>query len=170
MNDTRTGNKLLVKLLLVPVRLPDLPDHPLTLLVCRQKRGRQPWYLLTNESVTTQQEAWDIVLAYQRRWQIEQAFRFNKSELALESPRLWLFENRLKLMMMVALVYAFLLSLLPLNSQQDLLRYGCHRTGKRYKDAFVPLYRTRVALGYLLDVNHLIALLLQDLLHSQNSG
>ncbi len=69
MNDTRTGNKLLVKLLLVPVRLPDLPDHPLTLLVCRQKRGRQPWYLLANESVTTQQEAWDIVLAYQRRWQ-----------------------------------------------------------------------------------------------------
>jgi hypothetical protein len=170
MKDTKTGNQILVKLLLVPVRLPDLPDHPLTLLVCRQKRGRQPWYLLTNEPVTSEQEAWDIVLAYQRRWQIEQAFRFNKSELALESPRLWLFENRLKLMMMVALVYAFLLSLLPLDSQQDLLRYGCHRTGKRYKDAFVPLYRTRVALGYLFEVNHLLQLLLQDLLTHQNSG
>jgi hypothetical protein len=67
MNDTRTNNKLLVKLLLVPVRLPDLPDRPLTLLVCRQKRGRQPWYLLTNEAVTSEQEAWDLVLAYQRR-------------------------------------------------------------------------------------------------------
>jgi hypothetical protein len=170
MKDTKTGNQILVKLLFVSVRLPDLPDQPLTLLVCRQKRGRQPWYLLTNERVTTEQEAWDIVLAYQRRWQIEQAFRFNKSELALESPRLWLFENRLKLMMMVALVYAFLLSLLSLDSQQDLLRYGCHRTGKRYKDAFVPLYRTRVALGYLLEVNHLLQLLLQDLLVRQNSG
>jgi len=170
MKDTKTGNKLLVKLLFVPVRLPELPDQPLTLLVCRQKRGRQPWYLLTNERVTTQQEAWDIVLAYQRRWQIEQAFRFNKSELALESPRLWLFENRLKLMMMVALIYAFLLSMLSLDSQQDLLRYGCHRTGKRYKDAFVPLYRTRVALSYLLEVNHLLQLLLHDLLTHQNLG
>jgi hypothetical protein len=53
MKDTRTGNKLLVKLLFLPVGLPDLPDEPLTLLVCLQKRGRQPWYLLTNEAVTT---------------------------------------------------------------------------------------------------------------------
>jgi hypothetical protein len=111
-----------------------------------------------------------MVLAYQRRWQIEQAFRFNKSELALESPRLWLFENRLKLMMMVALIYAFLLSLLSLASQKDLLRYGCHRTGKRYKDAFVPLYRTRVALSYLLGANHLLKVLLLDLITHQNSG
>ena len=170
MRDTKTGNQVLVKLLFAPVRLPDLPDQPLTLLVCRQKRGRQPWYLLTNEKITTEQEAWHIMLAYQRRWQIEQAFRFNKSELALESPRLWLFENRLKLMMMVALIYAFLLSLLCLDSHNDLLRYGCHRTGKRYKDAFLPLYRTRVALSYLFEVNLLLKLLLQDLLHNQNSG
>jgi transposase len=60
--------------------------------------------------------------------------------------------------------------LLSLNSQQDLLRFGCHRTGKRYKDAFVPLYRTRVALSYLLEVNHLIQLLLQKMLTHQNSG
>ncbi len=73
-------------------------------------------------------------------------------------------------MMMVALVYAFLLSLLSPDSQQDLLRYGCHRIGKRYKDAFVPLYRTRVALAYLLEVNYLLQLLLQDLLAEQNSG
>jgi hypothetical protein len=99
MKDTRTGNQLLVKLLFVSVRLPELPHQPLTLLVCHQKRGRQPWYLLTKEPVTIEQEAWDIVLAYQRRWQIQQAFRFNKSELALASPHLWLFENRLKLMM-----------------------------------------------------------------------
>jgi hypothetical protein len=69
MKDTKTGSKLLVKLLFVPVRLADLADRPLTLLVCRQKRGRQPWYLLTNEPVTSEQQAWDLVLAYQRRWQ-----------------------------------------------------------------------------------------------------
>lgn len=168
MKDTRTGNTFVSKLLFVPVRLPDLPDRSLTLLVCRQKRSRQPWYLLTNEPVTSEQQAWAIVLAYQRRWQIEQAFRFNKSELALESPRLWMFENRLKLMMIVALIYAFLLSLLILDTQQELLRYGCHRTGKRYKDASVPLYRTRLALSYLFGINHLLKLL--NLLQFQNSG
>lgn len=30
-----------------------------------------------------------MVFAYARRWQIEMAFRYTKSELALESPRLW---------------------------------------------------------------------------------
>jgi len=33
-------------------------------------------------------DAWRISLAYNRRWQIEMAIRFDKSELAMESPRL----------------------------------------------------------------------------------
>ncbi len=40
------------------------------------------------------------------------AYRYVKSELALESPRLWFWHNRLKLLLMTTLVYAFLLSLL----------------------------------------------------------
>ena len=40
------------------------------------------------------------------------AIRFDKSELAMESPRVWAWENRLKLLLIVALAYAFLLSLL----------------------------------------------------------
>jgi hypothetical protein len=43
------------------------------------------------------EEAWQVFLAYARHWQIETAFRFFKSELALESSRLWLWHNRLKL-------------------------------------------------------------------------
>ena len=34
-------------------------------------------------------ENWDVVFAYARRWQIEMSFRYGKSELAMESPRLW---------------------------------------------------------------------------------
>jgi hypothetical protein len=49
-------------------------------------------------------------------------------------------------------------------------RYGCHRTGKRYKDASVPLYRTRQALCYLFTVNHLLKLRLHDILKDHNSG
>ena len=49
---------------------------------------------------------------YARRWQIKMALRFNKSELAIDSPRVWSWERRLKLLMIVTLVYAFLLRLL----------------------------------------------------------
>ena len=43
----------------------------------------------------------------------------------MESPRLWFWEKRLKLLLMVSLVYAFLLSLLApdlVSLVQDLLR------------------------------------------------
>ncbi|MEZ0541077.1 hypothetical protein [Fibrella arboris] len=107
---------------------------------------------------------WSVVLAYARRCgsppgQIEACWRFSKSELALQSPRLWLWANRLKLMMMVALVYAFLLSLLVIDKQADrlaLLRHWCHRTGKRCQSALTPLYRLRAALAALLTTYQII--------------
>lgn len=131
------------------------PNHPLTLLICRPgRKGRQPWYLLTNEEVKNDQQAWKLVEAYARRWQIEQCFRFTKSELGMESCRLWFWENKMKLLQIVALVYAFLLSLLEKNLQdyiRALLRAGCHRTGKRCRIAPVPLYRIRLALANLFN-------------------
>jgi hypothetical protein len=132
-------------------------DCPLTLLICRPgRKGRQPWYLLTNEAVATDKQAWQLVRAYARRWQIEQSFRFNKSELGMESCRLWFWENKMKLLQIVALVYAFLLSLLAKNLQQhirSLLRAGCHRTGKRCRNAPAPLYRIRLALANLFNLS-----------------
>ena len=44
-------------------------------MVSRPGQGRQPWYLLTNEPVATLEEAWRIVFAYARRWQIEMTYR-----------------------------------------------------------------------------------------------
>ncbi len=41
---------------------------------------------MTNEPVENAEVAWRVVQAYARRWQIEMSLRFNKSELALESP------------------------------------------------------------------------------------
>ena len=133
----------------------DYADCPLTLIICRSgRKGRQPWYLLTNEPVENDQQAWKLVHAYARRWQIEQSFRFTKSELGMESCRLWFWENRMKLLQIVALVYAFLLSLLEEKLQnyiQRLLREGCHRTGKRCKNTPTPLYRIRLALANLFN-------------------
>jgi hypothetical protein len=91
-------------------------------------------------------------LPYMRRFQIELAFRYSKSELAFESPRLWRWEHRVKLLMLATLAYAFLLSLLILPYEPVrlwLLRYYCHRTGKHYREARVPLYRLRSALSRL---------------------
>lgn len=134
-----------------PVTHPDYPGQ-LYLVVSRPGKGRSPWYLLTNEPIVGVDEAWRSVFCYARRWQVEMAYRYGKSELAMESPRLWRWENRLKLLLMVTLVYAFLLSLLAADLadlRQALLRQWCHRTGERYREAAIPLYRLRSALSRL---------------------
>ena len=135
----------------VPVRHPQLGDE-LRLVVSRPGKGRTPWYLLTNETIETTDDAWRVVMAYARGWQVEMCYRACKTDLAMESPRLWFWENRLKLLLMVSLVYAFLLSLLAAELTplvQDLLRRRCHRTGERYRCLAVPLSRLRAALSAL---------------------
>lgn len=77
------------------------------------------------------EDAGKVVRAYARRWPIEMTFRYHKSELAMEIPRLWSWERRLKLLMMAALAYAFLLSFLDgaLELLREwLLRNYCNHT------------------------------------------
>lgn len=122
------------------------------LYVVKVRAGKKIWYLITNERIQKEEQAWEIVFAYRRRWQIETSFRYGKSELAMESPRLWSFENRLKLLGMVTLVYAFLLHLMdPIYQHlvQSVLSLRCHRTGKRCQKVFFPLYRLRWAISRL---------------------
>jgi hypothetical protein len=121
-------------------------------LVVARRKGQPPWYLLTNQAIRAPQDAWDVVLAYARRWQVEMSIRYSKAELAFESPRLIGWQQRKKLLLLATLCYAFLLSLLhpnlkPLTSW--LLRTFCHRTGKRSQLTPAPLYRLRIALCHL---------------------
>ncbi len=72
----------------------------------------------------------------------------------MESPRLWKWGglSRLKLLLMASIAYAFLLSLLTDSFEQVvlwLLRFFCHRTGKKYQQAKIPLYRIRSAISRL---------------------
>jgi hypothetical protein len=140
-----------VGLLYFQVTHPHYPEIPLWLVVARPK-GHPAWHFLTNQPIRTQDDAWQVIFAYRRRWQVEAAFRFFKAELAIESPRLWAWHNRLKLFALVALVYAFLLSLLA-PAQQALTAYlltqWCHRTGKRLRRVTLPLYRLRSAIARL---------------------
>ncbi|GCE27536.1 hypothetical protein KDA_30200 [Dictyobacter alpinus] len=147
--DGRTGEKMACDLWWTALRHPQTHE-PLFLVKARVKKGIM--YLITNEPVHTEEQAWDVFFSYRRRWQIEVSFRYAKCELALECPRLWSLEARLKLLGMVMLVYAFLLSLLdPRHHElvQALLRFRCHRTGKRCLHVQAPLYRIRWALSRL---------------------
>jgi hypothetical protein len=151
MRDSRRAHWVVSSVLALPVRHPEHPESPLWLVVCRSK-GRTPWYLLTAEPITTDEDAWRVVFAYMRRWQIELTWRFNKSELAFESPRLWRRQEREKLLALATLAYAFLLHLLappyePLRCW--LLRHFCHRTGWHLRQVRAPLYRLRSALSRL---------------------
>lgn len=119
-------------------------------LVVARRKNQSPWYLLTSEPAHTPELAWRIVLAYARRWQVEMAIRYHKSELAFESPRLLKWNARHKLLLIAALAYSYLLSFLPIlpdTLAHWLLQHFCPRTGKRSREAPTPLYRLRLALS-----------------------
>jgi hypothetical protein len=124
--------------------------HQSLWLVVARRKQQSPWYLLTSQPVLDAEDAWNIVHAYARRWQVEMSIRFLKSELAFESPRLIEWQSRKKLMLIVSLVYAFMLSLLRPQLhilRKWLLRTFCHRTGKRSRNTPAPLYRLRLAIS-----------------------
>lgn len=154
IRDSHTGLKMTADIWWAPVRHVDYSQQ---LYLVKARVRNQVCYLITNEVVTTEEQAWEIFFAYRRRWQVETSFRYGKSELAMESPRLWFVENRLKLLGIVTLVYAFLLHLLHSSYKklvETVLRYKCHRTGKWTQEVIAPLYRLRWAISRLLDDFH----------------
>jgi len=141
-----------VGVLAAPVQHPEVAGS-FSLLVARRGKRCKPWYLLTTEPVTTAEQAWQVVFAYARRWQIELTWRYCKAELAVESPRLWTWERRQKLLLLATLAYAFLLALLHPQAtalRSWLLRTWCHRTGAHSREVRQPLYRLRSAISRLL--------------------
>jgi len=149
--DSRRARWVRASVLALPGRHPDFPDQLLWLVVCRSA-GRLPCYLLTTESIATTEDAWRVMWSSTRRWQIEQTWRYDKSELAFQSPRLWAWETRLKLLALAPLAYAFLVQLLracfdPLRVW--LLRTYCPRTGWHLRRVKAPLYRLRTAISRL---------------------
>jgi transposase len=152
--DLHTGQKMQCDLWWTEVRH---VSYAYQLYLLKVRIRNKVFYLITNEQVKTEDQAWNIVFTYKRRWQIETSFRYGKCELAMESPRMWAFENRLKLLGIVTLVYAFLIYLLePLYRDlvQFVLRLKCHRTGKRCREVLAPLYRLRWAISRLWNDSH----------------
>jgi len=91
-------------------------------------------------------------MAYARRWQIEMAFRNLKSELAIESVRVYDWEARLKLLGMLTLAYAFLMDLMGQEGRTArdwLIDDACHRSGEHLRHVEIPFTRLRIALSKL---------------------
>lgn len=146
--DARRGEWWRVGVAAVQVWLPD-SSRPLWLVVARRK-GRRPWWFLTTEDASTKAGAIWVIRAYARRWQVEWAFRYEKSELGMASIRVRLWAYRAKLWAIAELVHAFLLQLLVLHAELStrVLRW-CHRTGRRWAKVITPIYRLRHALANL---------------------
>lgn len=149
--DARRARWVVATVLALQVAHPEHPDRPLWLVVCRSQ-GRSPWYLLTADTIDSDEQAWSVVFAYMRRWQIELSWKYEKSELAFQSPRVYEGEPREKLLLLATLAYAFLLTLLQASYGELrlwLLRSYCHRTGLHCRTAKLPLIRLRCALSRL---------------------
>jgi hypothetical protein len=54
--------------------------------------------VLTAESIQTEEQAWQVVFVYVRRWHIELSWKYEKSALAFQSPRVYEGEAREKLL------------------------------------------------------------------------
>ncbi|MEZ4927873.1 MAG: transposase [Saprospiraceae bacterium] len=135
------------------VNHPDYPDNQLVLIIVRDKNNyNSPLYLITSLHVSKPHQAWEVFFSYLHRWEAEQGFRFLKSEMGLESPRLWFWDNRMKLMAIVTLVYDFLLTMVRnwKSWVPIFLSDWAHRTGKRYRESSIPLYRLRMAIANCL--------------------
>ena len=96
--------------------------------------------------------AWSVLKSYMKRWDVEQVFRFGKSAMGIQSPRLWFWENRLKLLMLVTLVIDFVLTLLSdyRKFSRKIIDTWCPKSVERQKNTFLPLYRLRIAISWLI--------------------
>jgi hypothetical protein len=98
----------------------------LTLVVQWLADIEEPWLLLTNEPVHGEEDAWRIVRCYWRRMEIEQSFRYLKSEVGLESFRVREFAAIERMVALGMVIYAFLIELLETSG--PLISFLCRLT------------------------------------------
>jgi DDE family transposase len=101
-------------------------DADLTLVVQWLGDLEEPWLLLTNDPVHGEADAWRIVQIYWRRMEIEQTFRFLKSEVGLDSFRVREFAAIHRMVALGMVMYAFLVSLW--EGGGPLVSFLCHLT------------------------------------------
>ena len=152
--DKNRQKNLKIEMIFTPVTHPEFPNNPLFLIVIRNKtiKGQQPLYLLTNTAIINKQQAWKIFFSYMQRWDIEQAFHFNKAEIGIESICVRIWNKKLKILALVALVFEFILALWRNwnTAARCLMRKYAHLKGTKAINFRLPLFRLRRALMAIL--------------------
>ncbi len=114
-----------------PVRLPEHPDVPLSLVVVRGF-GIQPMMLLTNLPLRRRRDTlWWVVAAYMTRWRVEEAIRFTKQSYDLEDIRVLTYERLRNLVALVNAVAYFTAVELGTRIKLDILATHLIKAAKR---------------------------------------
>jgi hypothetical protein len=81
--ESKDGKKVICKISIVPIELPDYPDKKLNLVICHGF-GKEPLMLLTNLESDHKRLCVTITKVYLMRWRIEEYYRFKKQNYGFE--------------------------------------------------------------------------------------
>jgi hypothetical protein len=81
--EAKDGKKANCKISIVPVSLPDYPDHTLNLVICNGL-GKESLLLLTNLDSDDNRLCVTITKVYLMRWRIEEYYKFKKQGFGFE--------------------------------------------------------------------------------------
>ena len=129
-----TERRVTVEFGVVPVRLPDIPDRLLHMVVVKGF-GQKPMMLLTTLANDTTREAlWQVVEGYITRWRVEDTIRHVKQSYNLEDLRLFKY---VKIRSMAAVVLAtayFSMAWIGNSEKHDVIARSIARMSFRIHD------------------------------------
>jgi len=118
----------------VPVRLPDIPDRLLHMVVVRGF-GQKPMMLLTTLAKTTTREAlWQVVEGYITRWRVEDTIRHVKQSYGLEGMRLFKYAKIKALAAIVLATIYFSMTWIGNSEKHDVIARSVARMSFRIHD------------------------------------
>ena len=115
----------------VPVRLPEVPDRPLWLVVVKGF-GNRPMMLLTTEPMRRNRTVlWWAVEAYLTRWRVEDTIRFIKQSYDLENVRVLTYQRLKNLVTLLLAVSYFTAAWIGSKSKLKILMMHGFKAAKR---------------------------------------
>ena len=129
-----TEKRVTIEFGVVPVRLPDIPDRLLHMVVVRGF-GQKPMMLLTTLAKTTTREAlWQVVEGYITRWRIEDTIRHVKQSYNLEDMRLFKYAKIKALAAIVLATIYFSMAWIGNSEKHDVIARSVARMAFRIHD------------------------------------
>jgi len=102
----RRGNKQ-VRFGITTVRLPDMPEHPLSMVIVRHGK-KEPMVIVTTDTIRGKRQGLRVIHAYMDRWAVEEGYRFSKQGFDLEGVMARKIHTLKNLVAMAMLAWSFL--------------------------------------------------------------